>query len=956
MALTKFTFHEGTAEKPVVLSQRQLQGLVALSLDNSVEKDISGVVYKPTLYDSEVDALEAMGFVVMTDATLQDQFTVSPDLEYVNEGESVSISANGINVDALIFEIANVKVTFNSDNLEDDYIRRKLSFAGNVLKVKSAEENSSWIAEVTFRVYPGNHPENYRSGKVTVNAVGITGVSILGESMLSEGEQTTYTAQVLPANNTKTHSAISISAEYGNVNGNTYVAPFGYPSDTIKAVMSAFGVTYTSTKSIVVGTVILNDTDKNPLVFSAIKSGLKSAGWSTLGGEAIDGATAMTSIDAYNVSNADFISIIKAMKSIGSEHTFEESAYFMNVTDLTFAVTDNTNNMVVFSPKLTGTFTLPNLTKITATSNGFSYNHQGFLAKTNVQKVDLPNLEEIYSDGRGYFQYSSCAIFADMPLLTEVNMPKLLYLFKSDSPYPGCGDLFVNDNISVFNAPKLMNMKRRIMEGSGLKTCSPFAFINTTSLVLDYLSDASQAFSYSKLYVLSLGAKASKLSIGKQNFTFSAKLRSVYMPNLVSADLYRLFAGCTQLKAYTGSNDDGIDESFDGTEGVLDWSNTKLKNIVNGVDAFNGCNSLYKIKFPASLTEMKGNSYVWNNSKVCVVDIRNCKNLNLVDSFFHDERANYRMKFVRFVMNTPPVANRFGSVIFVPTAKFTNYINATGISRYYVKNKETNNKIYVYSHTTLNTTYTLNAPVISGSSSLVLEFDYFNSQNNYIVSNVNSSDQTVFGIKTNGNTLYLQHNNNQNVTIGQNMVENHLIAVELTFGSGQIGYKVTDKDAGTVLKSGTITSNVANIDIASMTIGNNNSSIGCNFASLSVLRNNSLIAKVVPVIDEMDVPTLYDTVGGKQLSAAEDYKVTIDGTLVEMIDVDTSGRVGTYDEVRAKYEQYLEDRTTECDYDYNTASNKVFPDEMMDWMCKSVLGVEKTWQGDLEDVPVELLK
>lgn len=950
MALQKFIFHEGTTENPVVLSQDYVDALIALWADDSVEKDISGVVYKPSLYDSEVDALETIGFTVLTDAQLEDQFTIYPGLEYLNEGEYVDVQANGINAAALSFEILDVKVTYNADNLDEDYIKRKFSFEHNRLVVDSARENASWIAEVTFKAAPQSHPLNYRTAKVTVNAVAISSISITGPSMLNEGDVATYTAQVLPDNNTKPHSAITFTAKYGHFSGNIYTAPVGYSSDEITAMVSAFGRGFSGMKSLVVGTIILNNTDKNPLVFNAIKAALKTSGWTTLGGVAIDEATTMTSIDAYNVSNTDFFNIMMSMKSIASAHTFEEAQHFVNVTEIQLNLREDTKtNVEGFSPYLYGEFCLPNLNAILAYATSYLDRvYVGFLAGTKVTKINLPKLTLFKNKRR---DNTSFGIFANMTQLTEVNLPNLVYFYE-DPNIAGDGDIFNGDNIQVLNMPNIQYMNRNICYQKSLLKASQYAFVNITGVVYDYLTKANQVFSHSKLEAVSIGAKASHgLTLGSYMFTNSDRLRSVHMPTLISVALEKMFSGCTQFKAFVGNNDYGIDESWDGTDGILDWSKTKLNTITTGVDAFYHCIGLYKMKLPATLNSIKGNAYVWNGSRVCVIDLRNCKNLSEVNSFFYDERSLYNLKFVRFVSSLPPVLSKASCVMFTPTAKFDNYVNSTGISKYFVKNKETKNKLYIYDHARTGNVYNVAVDINSGTT-LVYEGKFWgSSNNNFLYKYKTGTTQTYIGLKSNGNTLYVVYNNNNTATVGTNINEGENIRLELTFSDSSIAYKFTNKSQGTTA-SGTITSNVIAITESSLVLN-----ADANIANITTTKLDETVCNIVPAINELSVPVLYDKVNGKQYESTDKLNnMTVNGSLVESVAIDTSSRVGTYDEIRAEYEQYLVDGRTECTYEYATASNKIFPDEMMDWMCRSIFGFPKTWSGDLEDVPLELLK
>lgn len=948
--LRKFEFNEGTMDEPIVLSQNHVNALISLWADENVEKSISGIVYKETLYDSERDALEDMGFTVLVGAQLEDQFSISPTLEYINEGESTTIEADGINAAALKFEIMEIKITYDEDNLGEDYIKSKIGFDFNVLKVASAKENSSWIAEVTFKAYPPAHPINYRTGKVTVNAVGINNVVIQGESMLNEGDTAIYTGQVLPENNTKTFSKIVFSAKYGHFGDNLYSAPTGYASDVITATVSAYNRAYSGTKSIVIGTVVLNNTNKNAVVFNAVKVGLKSAGWTTLGSQPIDSATEMTSIDAYRVTPSDFKKILLNLKNISVDYSFDEGEYFVNVNSIDVN-SDNDN----FGPNLTsinmsnlnvisysaqgdkGLFknctklsnvVLNGLTTINRQNVNTIETEQTFYNCTSLVTINLPNLNSI----EGKYKQGNFCTFENCSNLKNVYLPKLNTITNIINNDKFIIRIFANCKALEFiELPNLVSMEGVNNMFEGCENLIAASFPKLTDII-----DTSTVFA--------------------GMFNNCTKLRSVNFSGLINLSNKQLFAN-TNIKSYVGNNEYGFDEFIDGEDKILDWSKIKLVNLDNVDSMFKNTN-LFKYVLPSTLNKLTGFN-ILSDSKICIVDLRKCRNVNTVDAVFNDTRNYlnlYKLHFLRFSSSTPPSITDTIIVptgkrttlgpdtpVFCPTSYFNNYKNDTILNNlFYPANSH--NKIKCLEYMKFNWTGRV-------GSFDTISLSMTNSKIELIVEGINGTNNgTIFTIKdgTNG------------IKFTSNVVS--FLVNDSTVWSGTGKYKI-------ILETNVETTKLSIYDVSDSLLFENNYTFSDNtikfkkqwgyggsaqLYSIKRYVDLELVNNIVPALDVNNIPCLYDTVSYIIHRPDANMTISVNGNVQNIITVETNYS-GTYDEIRNAYEQYLVDGTTECPWERGVSVNRLFPDEMMDWMCKSIFGFIKSWSGDLEDIPVELL-
>lgn len=248
MALTKFTFHEGTTANPVVLSTKQIKGLVALRQDNNVIKEVSGVVKAKSgqMFKSEYMAIEELGFTIVETTTIPDLFSIyCATSEPVKEGESAQIYVTGMAVEDVVFNIVTHNIVIGNGNITQDTIQDRIHVSSTGLfYVDPAEENASWTDTVSIEAYPRFDPSNkvLINNPISVAAVAMTGIQVTASNSILVGATTNVSASVIPSNCTKSNYRLALSATKGNVTNGVYTAPTSPSTDSIIAECFLFGL------------------------------------------------------------------------------------------------------------------------------------------------------------------------------------------------------------------------------------------------------------------------------------------------------------------------------------------------------------------------------------------------------------------------------------------------------------------------------------------------------------------------------------------------------------------------------------------------------------------------------------------------------------------------------------------------------------------------------------------
>lgn len=327
--LDRFTFHEGTADNPVVLSSTQIKTLINMISDENFVYDFSGYVTSENgiFTKGEYNQLTFGGFNVIYTTLSPDEFSVEPVNTEINEGESTKIITNGLISKLVKFEIGNVSVKNNV--ITNSEFKSKCSVDDNgVLHIAPAEENLDWEAEVNIIAYPSySSKAEGRSCIVKVKAIKITDIFFDSSvpEIVDEIIPTTLAIKPYPNNNTKTYTVV-FSAINGIIDGSFYSSNNNL-EDTITATANVLGNTFIVSKDIIVDKVILNDSIKNPIVFASLKEAFN------LGDDVHEfKISAANKITNDQVNN--FLKILAKNNNTGTSNvTFNELRYF-NCTEI----------------------------------------------------------------------------------------------------------------------------------------------------------------------------------------------------------------------------------------------------------------------------------------------------------------------------------------------------------------------------------------------------------------------------------------------------------------------------------------------------------------------------------------------------------------------------------------------------------------------------------------------
>ena len=233
-------------DTPIVLTQRQINGLVALSLDGGVTTEVSGVVKSTSgqMYKSEYNAISGLGFTIIDTETLPDIFTLyCPSSDIVKEGGSIKLYSTGIPMSKLVLEISMHEIIISGGNISEDIIKERVHIEGDMLVVDPAEENASWRDTVTIKAYPDYDPDNvvFINAPITCQGIAMSGITINASSAVLVGKTASVSVTAQPENTTKDNRRIAISATHGAIGNGTYMAPDSPVEDTITAECYLFG-------------------------------------------------------------------------------------------------------------------------------------------------------------------------------------------------------------------------------------------------------------------------------------------------------------------------------------------------------------------------------------------------------------------------------------------------------------------------------------------------------------------------------------------------------------------------------------------------------------------------------------------------------------------------------------------------------------------------------------------
>ncbi len=247
MALNTVKLNGGTAGNPVVLSARQINGLIALYKDSNVTKDCSGYVKAASgkLTKSEYIYIQNLGFTIVDTVTTPDKFTLyAANNNILYEGKSVQLYSTGIDIKDLVLSVAIHEIVINSGAISEEVIKSRIHISETgLVTVDDAEENATWQDVITIQAYPNFDPTNkvLISNPITIRGVAMSGVSITVASSVIIGGRLNVEVNILPSDHSKNNYRLNVFANDGTINNNTYIAPTYKVETAIVAECFLFG-------------------------------------------------------------------------------------------------------------------------------------------------------------------------------------------------------------------------------------------------------------------------------------------------------------------------------------------------------------------------------------------------------------------------------------------------------------------------------------------------------------------------------------------------------------------------------------------------------------------------------------------------------------------------------------------------------------------------------------------
>lgn len=247
MALNTVKLNGGTAGNPVVLSARQINGLIALYKDSNVTKYCSGYVKAASgkLTKSEYIYIQNLGFTIVDTVTTPDKFTLyAANNNILYEGKSVQLYSTGIDIKDLVLSVAIHEIVINSGAISEEVIKDRIHISETgLVTVDDAEENATWQDVITIQAYPSFDPTNkvLISNPITIKGVAMSGVNITVASSVIIGGRLNVEVNVLPEDHSKNNYRLSVFANDGTISNNTYIAPTYKVETAIVAECFLFG-------------------------------------------------------------------------------------------------------------------------------------------------------------------------------------------------------------------------------------------------------------------------------------------------------------------------------------------------------------------------------------------------------------------------------------------------------------------------------------------------------------------------------------------------------------------------------------------------------------------------------------------------------------------------------------------------------------------------------------------
>lgn len=235
MKLEKFVWNNGTKDKPIVLTDDEINTLLELKKQDNIEFDVSGYITTSTnkiqkylKYEIE----QAYPNLTITAKVINDNITIGLRSTNINEGESIICynTAIGLELKYIRCKFTH-KINITHGTIDEQSIIDSVSYNHNnyTISTQIPRFNASWTDEVTAKFYPfyeDSSTTNAVTLKFTIKAVAIENIQFeLKDTYYLDSKKIKFKYTYTPTNNTK---ADYITKEVF-VNNNKVSNLFEYP-------------------------------------------------------------------------------------------------------------------------------------------------------------------------------------------------------------------------------------------------------------------------------------------------------------------------------------------------------------------------------------------------------------------------------------------------------------------------------------------------------------------------------------------------------------------------------------------------------------------------------------------------------------------------------------------------------------------------------------------------------
>lgn len=243
---------EGTADKPFVLSDREVLTLYKLATSANPNIKIRGYVTTDTgnieRFRSFTIKQAFSDLHILAKEVQSQDWNVTAMTSNIYEGGSTELIATGISLSTLRYEVIVDSLQVNVGSYTESNLSSNLvvDLAAGRISYNPATFNSGWLATVRVKFWPMFVEEptddDFRYVTLNIRAIAVTGIDCNVPSSINVGSTSILSASVLPENHTKKHGVrYGFSSDLGSV---TPVGPVEVGQTTFFAPDNSCDVTF----------------------------------------------------------------------------------------------------------------------------------------------------------------------------------------------------------------------------------------------------------------------------------------------------------------------------------------------------------------------------------------------------------------------------------------------------------------------------------------------------------------------------------------------------------------------------------------------------------------------------------------------------------------------------------------------------------------------------------------